>query len=155
MKKKIILILFPLILIAVSIIHFEGLKNNYKKELISTKTSYEKKKSDFADKESLKKLRANYFAKIFLLDFSGKFQSALSGFFSNLKSVMRRDVKLSEFEFIPDVGKIDFKLKIEFETGSKDFPVIYRRIENFRNILFVSFEKYKKIYIISGEIEIE
>jgi len=155
LKKKITLILFPLILIVVSIIHFEGLKNNYKKELISAKTSYEKKKSGFSDKESLKKLRADYFAKIFLLDFSGKFQSALSGFFSNLKSVLKRDVKLSGFEFIPDVGKINFTLKIEFETGKKDFPVIYRKIENFRNILFVSFKRDKKIYIISGEIEIE
>lgn len=163
MKKISVLLFFPLILIILSTIYFENLKSDNLEKLKTSLSSYEKQKKRFAEVDKVKILRANYYSKIFLLDYPVRFLRVSSGFLSDIEKIPGNGVMVTGFKFLPAVGKMDFTLKVVSPNGERAFLQFFGIVEKIKGVVFASEQKSGvkedgndgASYSISGEVEIE
>lgn len=156
----------------------KGSLNQELKERAKVYSSLDKKIKEI---KNTKDQRADFFIKLFLLDFPVKYAHSAADFLKALSLIVSSDIKLSEIEINPVNQNIVFLIRGKSCQGNNKNPFsnflrFYNRLENLEGVIRISYNKYEEgktdssrgipdsgnsyesgdlNFIINGEIELE
>ncbi len=157
MKIRIIVIIVLVLVFLGGFFHFEKKRGELTKELEKVRSEHIKIISKQTSIKELKKKRAEYFEKVFIINRPGDIGRSITALISVLILVDDRSIRFSEINIVSKTGVIEFEIKGFSRKGAYllDFT---DKLENSTRAFITSKtvnKKDPKQFIIRGEVAAE
>ncbi len=157
MKARVISLVLLALFFSAGVVFYENSKGKYNKELHELRSELNTIKSDQVRILELKKTRADYFRKVFIINRPGAINSSISDFINVLVRIDNRKLRFTGVNINSRTGAFDFEI-----TG---FFNRVRNLEDMTDILesstgaFILSKlitgKNKNTFVLKGEVSAE
>jgi len=157
MKTRIIIIIFLLLTFLGGFIYFEKKKGEFGLELDKAKADHSQIIEKQIKIEELKKKRAEYFEKVFMINRPGDINRSLTGLISVLIMMDNRSVRFSKINIESRTGAIEFEIA-GYSRKAAYLLDLTDKLESSAGVFIISkivSEKNPKEFIIRGEVAAE
>ncbi|MEN8154738.1 MAG: hypothetical protein ABFR75_12030 [Acidobacteriota bacterium] len=157
MKTRIISSTLLILAFAAGFIYFEKKKREYGAELHIVKSEYNTIISEQTKIHDLKKKRADYFKKVFIINRPEDLRLSLTKFFNVLARMDNRSVSFKNINIINKTGVFDFEITGSFRRRDNLLDLM-DRLESSSGAFILSREISKERrneFLLKGEVPVE
>ncbi len=157
MKLRIASIILVILVTGMGFISFEHKKGQYGRELHELVSELNTINENQARIQDLKKKRADYFTKVFLLNWPGYLNSSVSCFLNVLIRMDNRKLSFTNISIKSRIGAFDFEIKGIFGKA-RNLVDLTDKLESSGGAFILSKTisgERKNIFVIKGEVSTE
>lgn len=157
MKTRIFVLVILVLAFVGGFISFENKREKYGAELDEFRSEYNRIKSKQSKIEDLKKKRAEYFRKVFLINRPGAENKSLAGLMNVLILMDNREVRFSEVRVNGRPGTLEFRLS-GFSRKPGNLLDLTDKLESSAGVFITSRkvdENNPNRFVLMGEVSVE